>query len=189
MSQPSEGPIPALAHNGRHVHEMGLSSGVRLKVALLGVFALSLGVLIYLFERPAGSLYLLSSFLPRFGGLDPWLGSMGGWLPDFLHPLAFSLLTAALLGITRFTAVVGSAAWWLTDSLFEIGQHPALSSGIAAAMPSWTDGVPVLGNAAAYFFHGTYDPWDLVAIAAGAAGACFLLLSIHYRGHHHAASL
>lgn len=180
----------ARTHHDERAARSRDGAALRLTVALLAGCALLLGALVYFFDRSPGSAYLLPASLSFFDGASARFGGAGVWLPAFLHPLAFSLLTALVLGVTRVTAVASSAAWWLTDSLFEIGQHPAVSARIADALPSWFDGVPVLENTAAYFVHGTYDPWDLAAVAAGAAVACFVLLCVlQYRGHHHAASV
>jgi len=155
-------------------------------VVSLAATALALGGLIYIIDRAPGSVYLFPAGISLYDGAPHWFGALGGCLPDFLHAFAFSLVTAILLGVSRATALACSAGWWLIDSLFEFGQHPAVSHALAAALPAWFEDIPVLMNTAAYFIHGTFDPWDIAAITAGSVCACVLLL--HSKDHSDAGS-
>jgi DNA-binding beta-propeller fold protein YncE len=68
------------------------------------------------------------------------------------------------------------AAWFAISSLFELGQHPALSPLIAASLPAWFAHIPVLDNTAAYFLRGTFDPLDFLSGALGTLAACFTVV-------------
>jgi len=148
---------------------------------LLAAAALGVGFVVYLFDRLPGSTYFLPEQWSFFTGGSFTFGSVGGWLPGFVHVYAFGLLTAAVLGTTRRAALTGCALWWLIDSLFELGQHPGLSPYLAAATPAWFDGIPFLENTGAYFARGTFDYADLAAIALGALAAWASVVSLQTR--------
>lgn len=145
--------------------QRGRIRGMDLRVTAIAVAALAVGVAIYVLDRPPGSAYLLPRSATLFPDISLPFGIMGDWLPAFLHVFAFSLLTAALLSATRVAAAGACAAWWAIDSLFELGQHPAVS--------------PHLG--AAYFVRGSFDPADLLATAVGALCAFATLTLIRRR--------
>jgi hypothetical protein len=144
---------------------------------LLAAVALGLGFTVYLRDRLPGSAHFLPEQWPLFAGRPFTFGSVGGWLPDFVHVYVSGLPTAVVLGTTRRTALAGCALWWLIDSLFELGQHPGLSPYLAVATPAWYDGIPFLENTGAYFAHGTFGYADLAAIALGALAAWVSVVS------------
>ena len=143
---------------------------------LAAVGALALGAAVYVAGRPAGHVYLLTSAPQLFSNPLQAFRGIGGCLPSFLHVFAFTLLTAALLAArtTRASAAV-AAAWCATDALFELGQHSAVAPLIAAALPAWFAGAPLLEQIGPYFLRGTFDPADLAATVSG-AGVAFLTL-------------
>ena len=149
---------------------MGTRATVRQVFA--AVAALALGAAFYVANRPAAHSYLLTSASRFFGRPVQLPGGIGGSFPSFLHVFAFTLLTTAALSrhTVRASAAV-AAAWCATDALFEFGQHPAVAPLIAAALPEWFAGVPLLENAGSYFLRGTFDPIDLAATMVGAAVA------------------
>jgi len=149
----------AISVAGRNV----LSRECNARLALIALATLVLGVFVYILDRPAATVYLLPHAL-SFAGHHRWFGSLGGHLPEFIHVYAFILLTMALGSARVATAC---AFWWTVDTLFEIGQHPAIAPHIAAWLPGWFHNLPILDNTASYFLHGTFDPGDLVAIALG----------------------
>lgn len=148
-------------------------------LAALG--ALAIGMLVYALDRLPESVY----FLPAGWSLAEdgvrWFGSLGGQLPEFLHVYAFALLTAAVLASSRGLALLSCAVWWGLDTLFEIGQHPAVSPAITAALPAWFEAVPFLENTGSYFTRGTFDPLDFIAIAVGAVAAYFTIVIVCIR--------
>ncbi len=143
-------------------------------LAALG--ALAIGVLVYALDRLPESVYFLPTGWSLADGRHVWFGSLGGQLPEFLHVYAFALLTAAVLVSSRRLALLSCVGWWGLDTLFEIGQHPAVSPAITAALPAWFEAVPFLENTGPYFTRGTFDPLDFIAIAVGAVAAYFTIV-------------
>ena len=133
---------------------------------LLAAILLAVGILVYAFDR-GGTVYFLSgwtSALPR----TEFLGPLGNHLPTFLHTLAFILITAAILRPWPQFLVPICATWFGIECLFELGQMTPFDGHIAALLPSWLEGVPVLEIAPDYFMRGTFDALDVVSIALGA---------------------
>jgi hypothetical protein len=136
----------------------GALHGARACVAA-ALLALALGALVYATDRDPVS-------TARQG--PPLFGALGGWLPDFVHPFAFGLLSAVWLSRRPWPAYGACAAWFTVDALFEIGQHAAVAPALAHAVSA----VPgVGGGLAGFFMHGTFDPLDLVAAGAGTLAA------------------
>ena len=164
---------------------LGLRSvGANGCLALIALGALALGTLVYMLDRPAATVYLLPQALSLARGHHLWFGVLGGHLPEFLHVYAFILLTVAVSPWPGPAWPI-CAFWSTVDSLFEIGQHPAIAPHIAAALPAWFQHVPILDNTANYFLRGTFDPGDLVAIAVGTLMAYLTIGAIRQKevGH------
>ncbi len=62
-------------------------------------------------------------------------------------------------------------AWFVIECAFEIGQWAPLGTRIAAGVPAWFDGLPVLEATGLYFSRGTFDPLDIFSIVLGVIGA------------------
>ncbi|HSW51602.1 MAG TPA: hypothetical protein VLG93_00095 [Sulfuricaulis sp.] len=103
---------------------------------VLAVVALSVGVLVYLLDRPPEHTYFLSHALTPAHAPHAWFGVAGNYLPAFLHVYAFVLLTAAVAGSSNVRVIRIGVAWFVIASLFELGQHPAVSPLIAASLPA-----------------------------------------------------
>lgn len=142
-----------------------------------GVLALGLGVLVYLTDRDPSRVALLPVGLHLAGG--PVFGAAGPWLPSLCHPLAFSLLWAALRPAGATAAYGGCAGWGALNLGLEAIQHPALAGPLAA----WVGPQTVLAR---YAVHGTFDPADLMAAVAGALLAAVLVRQQHLRELDHA---
>lgn len=138
-------------------------------LATIAALSLLCGLAAYWVGRPAGSVYALAR-LPAF----PSVGDCGScrvlanYLPDFVHPYAFILLTVAGVAWSgrRSTGMI-CIGWAAVDILFEVGQHPGISASVAAAIPRWFDRVPVLDSARGFFVAGRFDWRDVLAIALG----------------------
>jgi hypothetical protein len=149
----------------------------------IAAMALALGVGVYVVDRSATQVYLLPAALTLPRSPEPLFGVLSGFLPGFLHVFAFTLLTAAVLTVRSMRAAATvAAAWCVTDLLFEIGQHPAIAPVIAATLPAWFAGIPLLENAGPYFLRGTFDAADIAATVAGAVLAYFTILSTRSQG-------
>jgi hypothetical protein len=153
-------------------------------LALVGCLALALGMLVYATDRdPAGA-----SLFPAFATLHMGLhfGTLGGWLPSFAHPFAFSLLTAAALSRSSRPAYGACAAWWAVNVAFEFAQLAQISGGIADTLHRVFGHGAVTNAFANYGLHGTFDRADLVATTAGALAAAAVLRHVLRRKARHA---
>jgi hypothetical protein len=149
---------------------------MRPHVSILWLFtaatALAAGVAVYVADRPAATAYLLPQALTLTDNPGALFGTLGAFLPSFVHVYAFTLLTATVVSSsTPWSAAAIATAWCITDSLFELGQHPVIAPLIAQSLPAWFNDVPLLENVGPYFLRGTFDPADLIATLAGAAVA------------------
>lgn len=136
-------------------------------LAMTGIALLGLGSLVYIFQRPPGTVACLPEALSFASGRvdagNPW-----GWLPDLCHAAGFGLLTAVAWGVHRRGAVGVAAAWGGIDAVAECFQHPSL----AVLLPPVTHAGGRSGGTSmvlAYFHNGTFDPLDLLAFLAGSA--------------------
>jgi hypothetical protein len=139
----------------------------------MGLLALSAGLLVYLSDRPAGSAWLVPA-LPALRGMDLF-GSAGAWLPSFVHPFGFGLLTAAVLparATWRYGACLG---WFAVNAAFELGQLPQLAPRLADAIHAVLGPSPIGERLAWYFTRGSFGIDDLAAAAAGALCAAVAL--------------
>jgi hypothetical protein len=143
-----------------------------LPIGLAGA-ALLLGLAVYLVDRPVAP----SLRVPGIGAFarPGAFGAVGGWLPSFVHPFAFALLTAALLPVRSRARFGACAAWGAVNVAFEIGQHPRLRGALASAIGQAFGPAPAARALANYFMRGTFDPLDITAALAGAAAAAGVL--------------
>jgi hypothetical protein len=140
---------------------------------LVGFGGLSLGALVYLFERSPESYAFGVIVRDYFGFLRPHRllsGVLADNLPSFTHAFAFSLMTAGLLGPRRKGNLLICLLWFLIDTVFEIGQ--GLKHVSLATIPDWVDvhALP-MANLQEYFRCGTFDIRDIVAGLLGAMAA------------------
>jgi hypothetical protein len=134
-----------------------------------GCAALSIGVLVYLADRAAPHAVLIPGI--AIFGVRNLFGVLGQWLPSFVHPLAFSLFTAAVLK-PGTTARLGACGFWgAVNVAFEVGQHPAFSPVWAAALQGEAGNWAISRLVLNYFLHGTFDPHDVCAAVLGASAA------------------
>ena len=133
--------------------------------------ALSIGVLVYVLDRQAEFIYFLPGWLSLHDTTGSIFGSIGGYLPTFIHVYVFILLTVivAVPAITKLIPVC--LAWFTLDTLFEVAQIDAIARWVAMHTPSWFNGIPFLENTANYFLMGTFDALDLLSIAIGTLAA------------------
>jgi hypothetical protein len=147
-----------------------------------GSVALAVGMLIYLCDRPASHVSLLPHIV--YLSAQPLFGRAGGWLPSFVHPLAFSLFCAGLLAPHPRLQYGACAFWFAVNAAFEVGQHPQIRGLVAVRLG--TDRGPITRSIQHYVERGTFDAADLVAAAVGAALAASILhrLNISAFRHH-----
>jgi hypothetical protein len=146
-------------------------------LTILGSVALAIGVLVYLADRDPARAMLIPAW-PRLTG-NALFGAVGHWLPSFVHPFAFSLLTAMALGPAARPRYGICAAWCAVNVAFEFGQLPQVSAWLAAALHASFLPEPTTRPLAAYFLHGTFDPADLAAVLLGSLAAAAVLRLLH----------
>lgn len=149
---------------------------------LLVAFAtlmLAVGALVYMTDRDASRSMLLPQSAALAGG--PLFGTLGQWLPSFVHPLAFALLTAVALPPRATPRYGACVAWCAVNVVFEAGQHPMVRTGLAAALQDHLGANPPVRHLAAYFARGTFDLGDIAAAVAGALVAAGVLHLLHRR--------
>jgi hypothetical protein len=142
--------------------------------------ALCLGLLVYVAERSAAHTMLLPRFAALGGG--PHFAAITQWLPSFIHPFAFSLLSAAAL--RRRVAgghppYIVCAFWWAVNLAFELGQHPRFGTPLVDALQASWGQHPLAVAIAQYCLHGRFDWADIGALSAGALAAAAVLRLLH----------
>ena len=120
---------------------------------MASIAVLAMGALVYSLERPADSVLFLPAALSLHDGQTYLPPLLGGPLPSFLHSLAFSLMTAAMLGPGPRNAALACAAWAAINTLFEFSQYPLFANLTGVGMA------------------GIFDPLDLMAALLGALAA------------------
>lgn len=144
---------------------------------LVGGTALIFGLVFYMTARSSDQLYIIGScvnpvvFSSAFHGP---LAIFADSFPAFIHVFAFSLLTAALLPISRRGAFIICGSWCLVNCLFELGQrYKELSSSV---VPNFFQDIPLFGLTQSFFKRGTFDLFDIAAFTLGATFAFLFLL-------------
>jgi hypothetical protein len=161
------------AHEGRGagMRRIGVSQ------LALGIFALTLGLVVYLTDRDPAHAMLI----PTVGTLSSRhpFGAVGGWLPTFVHALAFSLFSAAVLPPAPRPAYWACALWGGVDVAFEFGQHPLASAPLAETLQAAFGSLQPAHWLANYFVRGTFDVGDLAAAVSGSLAAALALRWMH----------
>lgn len=149
-----------------------MNKGNIIRIAL-GLGALFLGSLEYIIGRPADASHIgriISELAGNFLFRIDIFGFLGGFLPDFIHPFSFALLTMALFptGDRKVRGII--CLFWLSiDILFEIGQF--FNKQIAELMTKLFSPNAITNIFTNYFAKGTYDHLDILAICFGITAA------------------
>jgi hypothetical protein len=142
-------------------------------LCLVAALVLALGTAVYLTDRnPAQAQWIPA--VPALAGRQLF-GVGGQWLPSFVHPFAFALVSAAALPHTARHAAAACLAWAGINLLAELGQHAVFKPLWADLLHGGSATAAPLQWLARYELHGRFDPGDLVAIVLGAASAALLL--------------
>jgi len=141
------------------------------KLLVVAIGALGVGVLVYVLDRQAEFVYFLPAWLSLHNQAGSLFGSIGDYLPTFIHVYVFILLTVvvAVPAISKLIPVC--LAWFTLDGLFEVAQLHPIAQWIGSHTPGWFSGIPFLENTADYFLLGTFDVLDLLSIATGTLAA------------------
>jgi hypothetical protein len=135
--------------------------------------ALALGTAVYFTDRRPADAMLLAAFKGLAGG--GVFGTIGQWLPSFVHPFAFSLLTAAVLWPTAISRYGACAFWCAINIGFEVGQLAPFKSHWVEALHSDAGDWLITRSAINYLLRGTFDPEDVLAVVLGALSAALVL--------------
>jgi hypothetical protein len=141
----------------------------QLVLALLGMVSLSLGILVYVVDRPSTAVYFVPDSWQIANTTPLYFGTLGDYLPAFLHVLAFALFSAAITG-RRYIALM-CAGWFVAELFFEVAQMDAIAIRIAAIAPAWFAGSPVLENISSHFLTGQFDKIDVLFLLLGCVTA------------------
>ncbi len=139
----------------------------RNQILSIAFSGLVVGVIVYVFDRQSEFVYFLPDWFSvnKFrGGI---FGSIGYFLPTFIHVYVFILLTATVSASPNKNLIPICISWFIFDSLFEIGQIHVIAQSIANHVPAWFSDIPILNNTSSYFLMGTFDVLDLISIALG----------------------
>ena len=145
---------------------------------LIGLTGLLLGSLVYLVDRPPNQTYFFyKSFvnISLHNTIPNLFGLIGDSLPSLIHVFSFILITAGFLSCQKKCCIIICASWFLTDTVFELGQK--FKPWSSTIVPDWFSGIVFLENSKNYFLCGTFDYFDLVAITMGTVIAYFVILS------------
>lgn len=133
------------------------------RLFLFGTAWFLLGVLVYLAARPRTT----SSFFPEAASiaafLPHWLRSLLGPVPTFVHVIAFSMMSAALVGRTYKKQLALCAGWAGIEIVFEVAQHPLIRNWLLR-----TDSLSSMPFISKYLA-GTFDYADILAAIVGAS--------------------
>ena len=149
---------------------------------LIGAAGLLIGSFVYLIDRPPDQTYFVYSSrikISLYETLPNVFGVIGNSLPDLLHVFSFILITAGLLSCQKRGYLIICLSWFSLDFSFQLCQkYNELPLKI---IPNWFKGIPFLENTENYFSQGTFDIFDVIAIASGTAIAYFVLLTTNNR--------
>ena len=154
---------------------------------VMALVAMVFGIVVYLLDRQAESVYFMSDWMALGDGQNSAFGLLGQHIPTFVHVYTFILLTMALVvpeeRYRKYLLPV-CLGWFVVDSLFEIAQIDFIAQRIAGWVPDWFAGIPFLENTASYFIHSTFDILDLLSIGLGTLAAYVTIQIILKRSTH-----
>lgn len=142
-----------------------------------------MGLLVYAADRASSPAAAITGFVLLATG--PLFGMLGQWLPSFIHPFAFSLLTSASGPAGAGPSYGGCVLWWVVNVAFEAGQHPRASAPLAELLGAAFGDAPVASWLSGYFLHGAFDAGDIASASLGALAAAGVLRLFHRVEAHH----
>ena len=153
----------------------------QVKLLTISISALCVGVLVYMLDRQPDSIYFLPDWLSLHDQSGAIFGSLGYYLPTFIHVYAFILLTVVVAMPSIAKLIPICLAWFTLDSLFEIAQLNPVAQWIGNHSPPWFSGIPFLENTANYFLMGSFHAYDMLSIAMGTLAAYLTVILIAKR--------
>ena len=141
---------------------------------ILSSTALVLGMGVYTLIRDPAMLYIGQRLGVPLRAVSPdhcgTLTFLLGSLPSAIHTFAFSLITAAVLGSSRYASGGACVFWAAMDCLFELLQYTHHCPSVFANSDRLLARVTC-----AYISNGTFDVMDMVFASAGSVLAYFVL--------------
>ncbi len=141
------------------------------RLALLGLLALVLGSIVYLVDRPAGHLILVTEGMSLYGRTPITFGALAQVLPAFTHVFALCVLMGALTKSSRPITLAICLGWLAVDGAFEIGQHTVIARAVGNGFANLDSSSAVTRVVLDYLQAGRFDPLDMLAIGLGALAA------------------
>ena len=138
---------------------------------------MAVGLLVYVTDRGSAHGMLLPAMSGPVG--HPLFGALGQWLPSFVHPFAFSLLSAAAARPKPALSYTGCLAWCAVNLAFEVGQHRQISDHVATALHDAFGNATMVRPVSGYFTRGTFDVGDAAAVILGSLAAAAMLRWLH----------
>ena len=141
----------------------------------LGIAILFSGVVFYLLSRTDTPVFLSFFGFDMVPVLPAAMINGAGWLPTFVHVVAFTLITAAWLPARPLAWAFAAVIWAVVNFAFEVIQMSSLrpvlenDSLVASAVTGFAES-------------GTFDWLDIVAAMAGAVLGFCLCAVIARRG-------
>ena len=87
-----------------------------------GLIVLMFGVFIYIIDRPAGNILIITNYLSAYHAGKIVLGNFGFYLPTFFHIVGFSMITKSFFFTSKKSNYVIPLFWGSINILFEFGQ-------------------------------------------------------------------
>ena len=146
---------------------------------LIGSGALVLGALIYVFDRPPGSIVFVTELISAYSATRSLFGGMGEYSPTLLHVVAFSLVTVGVLQ-DRGKPLI-PLVWCAINIAFEFGQWigSEFYSPASLAHLGSSSGKSIFLT---YFVAGVFDWLDIFAAFLGAIVSFSLIWLTDYIG-------
>lgn len=139
---------------------------------IIGLISLIIGFIFYFSFRANTSSYFqikLKTLDVLFGHYPRLFHNVGGALPSFIHPFAFSLIAMGLISGDKKSRGLICILFFLINFFFELGQK--YNGFIIKYIPYWFNKFFVLENIKIFFNKGIFSVYDLIAIMFGAIAA------------------
>jgi hypothetical protein len=154
------------------------------RLLLIALLALTFGILVYITARAPAT----TDFLPATWHIAlPWpptVLAVAGSLPTFFHTLGFCLILVSLSGTGhRATAWVCTGVF-IVETVFELSQHPHSGTWLADQLPHGFSHTWLANHTGTALLTGVFDPFDLIAAAAGAVLAGLLVAALKPERRH-----
>lgn len=139
-----------------------------------GTVILILGLCIYIFGRNFIPVIAVPADIYIYNQFDV-PGNFFGFLPSFVHPIAFCLLCAAFFKSNKLTYVTICLAWGGVHILFETVQSEMVYSWMLPIFDIFGRDNILIRYVEHYSRTGTFDIMDLLSVVVGCVVAFYLL--------------